>query len=361
MITPLLAVIASVFTVAGYVSSATNAVNIHYDQTTVQQSLNQMDETQKLLREKALNETDPIKKAQKLAIANKLNQTHDKLSTLQTQLVQKAVKKEVLGLTKALATGVNDAVAVTVSGADTVIGLKSTSPNAVDDVTLWRAYAKSGDGLDVAIAKVKTRQLLSDTKKLNNELASMVQALQNQEKAKQIDNQAYEHKLITTINNHPELKTYVSKALVGLDTPADFDNQQANENPPSPTATTAMDKPSDSINSNSIVGTWKIVIDKGEPVDPIKAKLRYHFKPDGNLSVDGDIVDREYYYTYTLDDNGFGTFTSVGNNHNHDTTPKTYGLKLEDGKLYLCWDKSDKECHKVKSKSTRILEKISNN
>jgi hypothetical protein len=192
----------------------------------------------------------------------------------------------------------------------------------------------------------------------------MVKALRDQEKKQQIDSQVYEHKLISTINTNDDLKTYVSQALVGLDT-----STIGKDPTVQPTSLVKpTQEPTDfdaNVDSSSIVGTWKIVTEKGEPADQVKSLLRYHFGPDSKLTLDGDIIKREFYYTYQLSNDGHGTFTYTGNNlgkKEDDDIGKTKCFKFSNGQVYLYYSleaNQTNHCQNLDAQATRILRKVS--
>ncbi|MBD3279204.1 MAG: hypothetical protein GF390_00650 [Candidatus Pacebacteria bacterium] len=259
MLTAIIAAASAVFTVSGYVNNASGIANIQYDQQVVQESLKVMAENQQQLLEKAKQETDPAKRQQKLLVAQKLGQTHQDLSQLQSELVVKATRKEAAGIVKnLLSTGggaavkvsklAKEAVGLYDAGLDTAVNLKATlSESKIDDTTVWSDIARSSEGIDVAIEKVKARQQLKETQDLNDELSAWVKDLQAQEKAGQIDSDQFEQELGHKIEQEPELRHNV---LDALNTSLDGEREEEKEELAPQTYTRGQNK------RGSIVGYW---------------------------------------------------------------------------------------------------------
>lgn len=97
------------------------------------------------------------------------------------------------------------------AGLDTAVNLKSTysDPN-IGDADVWSVAARSSEGLDVEIQKVKVRQQLKETSDLNNELSAWIKDLQAQEDAEEISSDEFEDELGKKIKQEPELRKVVS-------------------------------------------------------------------------------------------------------------------------------------------------------
>jgi hypothetical protein len=320
MLTAIIAAASAVFTVSGYVNNAASIANIQYDQQVVQDSLDLMSENQKQLVAKAKQEPDPVKRKQKMLVAKKLGETNRDLSQLQSELVVKATRKEAAGIAKNLLnTGagaavkaselMGNAVGVLDASLDTTVNLKATfSQSKIDDTTVWSDIARSSEGIDVEIQKVKARQQLKETQDLNDELSAWIRNLQAQEDAGEIDSDEFEQELGKKIEQEPELRKIVSapdmdrsdktKANSVLDVlnksldGEDKDEQKEHE-PQSYTDTGGRSKQGD------IVGYWRSPKQEKE--------WSVHFKADGTMRLHSGGVNHYFMGNdgvgYWIDDN----------------------------------------------------------
>lgn len=320
--TALVGALAFVFTVGSYVNVAGNTTNLAYDKEVVGESLAQMEETARILKEKAQEEQDPDKRAQKLLIAEKLSQTHEKMDTLQDQMIVRTARKEFANLVKGTVVGNLDRIsqigelggqiAGTIDGSiDTAVSIRAaTTKGTVDDITMWKTIAKSGEGIDVEIAKVKARVQAKELSSLNDDLAAMIRDMDAREKAQEITSDEYEAQLGALVQKQPQTFGFDEQdALAGLDTDADLPGDTASQN--NDTApTTALFQP---VDPEGIRGDWIITSWAGKPPTSASASLwriyRFRFAPDGTgkrMYSGLDIL-----FSYTVKSNGIGYITAT--------------------------------------------------
>ncbi|PIT89001.1 MAG: hypothetical protein COU27_02440 [Candidatus Levybacteria bacterium CG10_big_fil_rev_8_21_14_0_10_36_7] len=303
--TTFIAVVGVVFTVSSYISAGVNTVNLVYDQSVVSDSLTQMDETAKQLKEKALAEPDPTLRQQKLLVAQKLSETQSQLSEHQSKILINGARKEALALSKSIVAGsLPDAIGLTDSIADQNVGFKGVHNSKVSDVTIWSKLARSSESLDVEIAKIKTRQTLEDLSGVNDELAVMVRSFQEQEKQGQLDSDKFEEKIGELIESKTELNDHV---LAGLDVDTDFANKQEN--------TETEDKvikqeetlsPIETQPGKTIYGDWVLFSteENGTNLDKYQKDNIYRLTEDGKyIFMDYMWSLKNVHYLYKLDNN----------------------------------------------------------
>jgi hypothetical protein len=318
MLTAIIAAASAVFTVSGYVNNAAGIANIQYDQQLVQESLDLMSENQKQLMEKAKQEPDPVKRKQKMLVAQKLGKTNRDLSQLQSELVVKATRKEAAGIAKNLLnTGagaavkaselVGNAVGVLDASLDTAVNLKATfSQSKIDDTTVWSDIARSSEGIDVEIQKVKARQQLKETQDLNDELSAWIKNLQAQEDAGEIDSDEFEQELGKKIEQEPEMReavsfpdrdqdaeTKTSGILDALNKSLDGEGEDEQEERQPQSYTGGQNE------KGSIVGYWRSPKQEKE--------WSVHFKADGTMRLQSGGVNQYFMgedgVGYWVDDN----------------------------------------------------------
>ncbi len=352
-------IIASVFTITSHINTVGNTANLAYDQAIVGQSLDEMSETARLLKEKAEEETDPVKKQEKLLIAEKLSQTHEKMDALQSQMIVRTARKEFANVVKGTIIGNVDRiskigelggqVAGTLDGSiDAAVSRRSlVTQGTVDDISMWKMAAKSSEGIDVEIAKVKARQQAKELGTLNDELAQMIREMDEREQAQALTSDEYESELGRLVNENPSsFGIDEQDALAGLDTDTDILNEE--ESPIEP-PTTSLFQP---VDSEGILGdNWIITSWAGKT--PSTASFGvwrvwpFVFRADGTGKR--IISGLDLHYSYSLQSNGVGYLT-VNDFTAHGTLTKevniekrffpelgkTYCIKLEDDQtLYM--------------------------
>lgn len=313
--TAFVTVVGVVFTVSSYISAGVNTVNLVYDQSVVSDSLTQMDETAKQLKEKALAEPDPALSQQKLLVAQKLSETQAQLSEHQSKILVNGARKEALALGKSIVAGsLPDAVGLVDSIADQNVALKGVHNSKVSDVTIWSKLARSSESLDVEIAKIKTRQTLEDLSGVNDELAAMVRSFQEQEKQGQLDSDKFEEKIGELIESKTELNDHV---LAGLDVDTDFANKQ--ENIETEDKIVKQEETPSQIEAQpgkTIYGDWILFSTKenGTSLNEYQVDNVYRFTEDGEYQlIDSHPITRTFYYSYQFKNNqgALGKITKV--------------------------------------------------
>lgn len=313
--TAFVAVVGVVFTVSSYVSAGVNTVNLVYDQSVVSDSLTQMDETAKQLKEKALAETDPALRQQKLLVAQKLSETQSQLGEHQSKILVNGARKEALALGKSIVAGsLHDVIGIADSIADQNVALKGVHNSKVSDVTIWSKLARSSESLDVEIAKIKTRQTLEDLSGVNDELAAMVRSFQEQEKQGQLDSDRFEEKIGELIESKTELNDHV---LAGLDVDTDFASKK--ENIEAKNEVVKQEETPSQIETQpgkTIYGDWVLFSTKesGTNLDKDRIDNVYRFTEDGEYQfIDIRPITRTFHYSYQFKNNqgALGKITKV--------------------------------------------------
>lgn len=196
--------IAAIFTVASLVNTVADTAGLVYDNVIIGESLSNMNNTAGLLREKARQETDPVKKEIKLKMAEKLSGAYDSLS--------KGHKGESIGVGKKIGSGIGKMVLGEVAGEVAkdyvakhgvaelghygayMAGKTIAVPVAIADGILenalmakdllmgssadvgkdWAMLATSSDGIDTQIEMIKAKDLLRKTDQLGKDLDQMM-------------------------------------------------------------------------------------------------------------------------------------------------------------------------------------------
>lgn len=280
--TAIISAAAIVFTISSYINTGVNTANLAYDKKVVAESLSEMNQTAKLLKEKAELETDPDLRQKKLLVAQKLEETHEKMDSLQDTMITRTARKEFASLVKGAVVGNLDRIskigelggqiAGTIDGSiDTTVAIRQTvGSSTVDDIAMWKVAAKSSESIDLEIAKVEARQKAKELAGLNDELAMMIRDLDEQEKADKISSEEYEKKLGgIVIENPTRFNIDEQDALSGLDTDTSNLGDTAKNN-----GNHELKK----VDPGSILGDWVILKWKDNvPSSASKALWKYRF------------------------------------------------------------------------------------
>lgn len=209
-----LAIIATTTTLFGLVNSGVNVAGAVHDQTMINESLQNMQQTQQLLQQKAQSTTG-ANKQEMLIAANKLKQVNSRMSELNAQAYTSALRNEAAGLAKGLVAGVggvgklgevaSNAVGIGETAADQVIGNKSLS-NTLGNAEMdrWQSATEAGDALDVQILILQARELAKKTKDLNKDMQTMKDWYEN-EKPGNTDSSAIDQMAVNLITDNPDL------------------------------------------------------------------------------------------------------------------------------------------------------------
>lgn len=211
-----LAIIATTATIFGLVSSGANVAGTIHDKNMINESLQNMHETQQLLQEKARNATGQ-KQQEMLVAADKLGQVNQRMKELNNEAYTSALRNEAAGLAKGLLTSVggadvvklgevaNNAVGIGQTAADQVIGHKGLS-DALGNAQMdrWTQATKAGDSLDVQILILQARELAKKAKNLDKDMQKMKDWYDN-EKPGNTDSSKVDQMAIDLIENNPDL------------------------------------------------------------------------------------------------------------------------------------------------------------
>jgi len=210
-----LALIATTVSLFGAVNTSANVVGAYQDKQLIQDSLNNMQQTQQLLQQKATQATG-AQQQQMLTAAAKLSQVNSKMTELNNQVFSNSVRREGLGFAKGLLTGkaselskigkvAEGLISIGDAAADQVIGnngLQGTLNNL--EMQDWNAAAQAGDELDVQILILQARELTKRTKALDKEMQQL-QSWYQQEAPGNTDSTEIDQQVAQIVDNNPEL------------------------------------------------------------------------------------------------------------------------------------------------------------
>lgn len=211
-----LAIIATTATIFGLVTSGANVAGTIHDKNMINESLQNMHETQQLLQEKAQKATG-ANKEEMLIAANKLKQVNSRMKELNNEAYTSALRNEAAGLAKGLLTSVagadvaklgdvaNNAVGIGQTAADQVIGNQGLS-NALGNAEMdrWKSATQAGDSLDVQILILQARELAKKTKNLDKDMQKMKDWYDN-EKLGNTDSSQIDQMAVDLVVNNPDL------------------------------------------------------------------------------------------------------------------------------------------------------------
>lgn len=210
-----LALIATTVSLFGAVNTSANVVGAYQDKQLIQDSLNNMQQTQQLLQQKATQATG-AQQQQMLTAAAKLSQVNSKMTELNNQVFSNSVRREGLGFAKGLLTGkaselskigkaAEGLISIGDAAADQVIGnngLQGTLNNL--EMQDWNAAAQAGDELDLQILILQARELTKRTKALDKEMQQL-QSWYQQEAPGNTDSTEIDQQVAQIVDNNPEL------------------------------------------------------------------------------------------------------------------------------------------------------------
>jgi len=260
-----LALIATTVSFFGAVNTSANMVGAYHDQQIIKDSLNNMQQTQVLLRQKADAATG-IQKQQMLNAASKLEQVNLKMTELNNQSFMNAVRREGLGFAKGQLTGratdlgkigqvANSLVGIGDAAADQVVGNNSLQ-GRLNNMELqdWNAAAQAGDELDVQILILQARALTKRTKALDKDMQEL-QSWYQQETPGNTDSGVVDQQAAQIVDNNPEL----GQQLQDLAQVRGNDDLQPEEDTTEDSNDAAQSDPNEQLsqNSQSPIGTWR--------------------------------------------------------------------------------------------------------
>lgn len=209
-----LAIIATTATLFGLVNTGANVAGAVHDQAMINESLQNMQQTQQLLQNKAQSATGENKQ-EMLVAANKLKQVNSRMTELNAQAYTSALRNQAAGLAKGLVAGVGgvgklgevatNAVGIGETAADQVIGNKSLSNTLGNaEMASWQAATEAGDALDVQILILQARELTKKAKNLDKDMQAMKDWYDN-EPVGNTDSSSIDQMAVDLIANNPDL------------------------------------------------------------------------------------------------------------------------------------------------------------
>lgn len=217
-----LALIATTISIFGVTNMSANIVGANSDKSMINESLQNMQQTQQLLEAKAQSATG-ANKEQMLIAAGKLKQVNTKMTELNNQAFKGAVRNEVAGFAKGILTGAGGAsklgdvaknlIDIGSAVSDQAIGNKSlTNTLGNADMSSWTA----GDALDVQILILQARELANKTKSMNKEMNEMKSWYEN-EKPGNTDSTTLDNLVVKIVSSDPDLTEQIAEIKTSED------------------------------------------------------------------------------------------------------------------------------------------------
>jgi len=192
----LTAAIVTIFTIAGYANASADVVGTIQDQEIIGESLSKMKDTAIAMEEKALAETDPLKKEIKLKLAEKVRKSYQKLSGEKLSDLKGAVIKQAAGASKMVIGEIAGEVAEKYLAKQAI---KTAAKNILPPVAIFEGIlenaitaknlliaskydanktyammATSSDSLDTEIELIKAKATTKEAQNVNAELRQMM-------------------------------------------------------------------------------------------------------------------------------------------------------------------------------------------
>lgn len=260
-----LALIATTVSLFGAVNTSANVVGAYQDKQLIQDSLNNMQQTQQLLQQKATQATG-AQQQQMLTAAAKLSQVNSKMTELNNQVFSNSVRREGLGFAKGLLTGkaselgkigkaAEGLISIGDAAADQVIGnngLQGTLNNL--EMQDWNAAAQAGDELDLQILILQARELTKRTKALDKEMQQL-QSWYQQEAPGNTDSTEIDQQVAQIVDNNPELIQQLQGQAPAKDNQGQEQNTVANDqNDNQPADSESVEQ--ELTKNHTVIGTW---------------------------------------------------------------------------------------------------------
>lgn len=260
-----LALIATTVSLFGAVNTSANVVGAYQDKQLIQDSLNNMQQTQQLLQQKATQATG-AQQQQMLTAAAKLSQVNSKMTELNDQVFSNSVRREGLGFAKGLLTGkaselgkigkaAEGLISIGDAAADQVIGnngLQGTLNNL--EMQDWNAAAQAGDELDLQILILQARELTKRTKALDKEMQQL-QSWYQQEAPGNTDSTEIDQQVAQIVDNNPELIQQLQGQAPAKDNQGQEQNTVANDqNDNQPADSESVEQ--ELTKNHTVIGTW---------------------------------------------------------------------------------------------------------